>query len=259
MRISVFCTPFSILVAGSVAFGACPPVNPTASPFAAIERYTRDSGSPLNQEQAVKLIADLLKKGELSPVDVRPSYGAAPLRVKFSFIVQPEETPRRIEFDAEGNGRFKGIESESEMFSRHEHTYEKPGLYQFTVRVSGSSGQARIYRIPIRVVTSKDLDAELQTRWNDLRTALSRGSVAEALECILTPSRDRYKELFVSLGPRVSEFGTDMPQIQSVYIESEYAEYRLRRQEQVGGSTQTISYFVYFAADVDGIWRIQSF
>jgi hypothetical protein len=50
-----------------------------------------------------------------------------------------------------------------------------------------------------------------------------------------------------------------MPLVQPVYFAAQYAKYRLDRQEQVGGSVMTITYYVYFSVDSDGIWRVQSF
>jgi len=68
-------------------------------------------------------------------------------------------------------------------------------------------------------------------------------------------ARDGYATLFNSVGVRISEFGSDMPQIEPVYFASDHAKYQLRRQEQFGKMT----YYVYLSVDDDGIWRVQSF
>jgi hypothetical protein len=92
-----------------------------------------------------------------------------------------------------------------------------------------------------------------------MKDALSAGNVSQALAQIVARAREGYATLFNSLGDRISEFGTEMPPIQRVYLEGTYAKYRLQRQEQVDGTAMTITYYVYFSIDNDGIWRVQSF
>ncbi len=103
------------------------------------------------------------------------------------------------------------------------------------------------------------LDTHLRSRWADLKATLIAGDSTRALEHILTATRDRYATLFAALGTRLTALGADMPDIEPVYIESTYAQYRLRRQQVVRGTVQTITHYVYFALDTDGIWRIESF
>ncbi|MFQ5915647.1 MAG: hypothetical protein ACE5JS_20950, partial [Nitrospinota bacterium] len=65
--------------------------------------------------------------------------------------------------------------------------------------------------------------------------------------------------LFDAFGSRLSALGADMPVIEPVYFEGDFAKYRLRRQQRVGGTMMTITHYIYFSVDADGIWRLESF
>ncbi len=256
----VMCVCLDLSVLENLAIAGCPSLKPVTSPLEAVKQYLPKPGSPVSEEQLIKMVVELVNKGVISPVDVRPSVGPAPLTVRFGFVTNPlMQNPVEIEVDIDGDGKPEGVETKIEALLGREYTYQKEGEYQFTVRTYDNSGRATTYRTPVKVLSSKAFDAELQARWNQLKEALGHGDASEALECIHTHSRDKYKETFDAFGSRLSLLGADMPAIEPVDFANEYAKYRLRRQQQVGDQVMTITHYVYFSVDTDGIWRIESF
>ena len=46
-----------------------------------------------------------------------------------------------------------------------------------------------------------------------------------------------------------------MNAIEMIYVEGKVAQYRIKRTEDVG----EVTYYIYFAIDGDGLWKIQQF
>ena len=53
--------------------------------------------------------------------------------------------------------------------------------------------------------------------------------------------------------------GIEMQDIQFIYQKNNTAEYRIRRDIVFKGSPETITFYIYFDREVDGIWRIRDF
>jgi len=138
-------------------------------------------------------------------------------------------------------------------------TYTSPGLRFPALRATDDQGTRHTASTVVNVVDRAALDASLQARWTAVKAALSAGDAVAALTHIVADARDAYAEIFNALGPQLPLLGADMPVIQPVYFERDFAKYRLRRQQRVGGTTMTITHYIYFGVDTDGIWRLESF
>jgi hypothetical protein len=51
----------------------------------------------------------------------------------------------------------------------------------------------------------------------------------------------------------------DMQDIELIYIEGSVAKYRIRKNELYGGEMLTITYYLYFIIDEDGLWKIHRY
>ena len=50
-----------------------------------------------------------------------------------------------------------------------------------------------------------------------------------------------------------------MQDIQLLYSKNNTSKYRIRKNELYGGQMLIITYYIYFAIDWDGVWRIYRF
>jgi len=50
-----------------------------------------------------------------------------------------------------------------------------------------------------------------------------------------------------------------MQNIELIYLKEDIAKYRIRREQVFEGQTRTITYYIYFTKNRDGIWQIEQF
>jgi sugar lactone lactonase YvrE len=193
-----------------------------------------------------------------TPVLLRasPDSGVAPLVVTWQVLNQTGRPLGRFEFDETGTGTFG---APTTAFDGTQTTYTGAGLRLPVLRATDDQGTTYSVTAVVNVLDPAALNALLKTRWDVLKTALLAGDGMAALVSIASRARDGYATLFAGLGDRLSALGADMPTIQPVYLDGTFAKYRLRRQQNVGGGVITITHYIYFSVDDDGIWRIESF
>jgi hypothetical protein len=230
----------------------CPPYAPGNSFLEVLSRHASGPG-PLTEAQVLELV----QKGDLLPLLLYPSSGPAPLTVSVRWLVHPFENPVRVEFDADGDGLPEWIQSGYTPESgERNHTYQREGQFQFTVRIHGRGGQIQAYTVPVRVFTAATFEAELQGRWTSMKEALRRADIPAALECIHTESRSRYGRIFAALAsPSALDVDRTLTTIRFVERRMGAAEYEMLRAE--GGVT--LSFSVRFQIDADGVWRLRLF
>jgi hypothetical protein len=189
-------------------------------------------------------------QGPSVTLEADPKNGLTPLITQF--VVRSDFVPVNVELDIDSNGtiEYNGSQVENQRFFLTQAKF-----YIATARVTDPLGAVFTVNTVVQVYDQNELDTLLQSKWAGMKDALIAGDVPGALGQILADSRDEYASVFNSVGVRISEFGSDMPRIEPVYFEGDYAKYRLRRPEQFGEMT----YYVYLSIDTDGIWRIQSF
>jgi sugar lactone lactonase YvrE len=185
-----------------------------------------------------------------------PASGVAPLEVTWQVINQTGRPLVQFELDETGTGTFG---PPTVTFDGAKTTYTTPSLRSPTLRASDDQGRRYTASTLVNVMDRAALDATLQARWTGIESALSAGDAAAALTHIVVEARDAYAEVFDALGSQLPLLGADMPVIQPVYFEGDFAKYRLRRQQLVGGTMMTITHYIYFSVDADGIWRLESF
>jgi hypothetical protein len=183
-----------------------------------------------------------------------PASGVTPSTVMFSLRATAETSQVSLDADSDGIVDFIGA-----TLDRLPFTYTQPGVYIATATAHNTQGVQRTAHAVIEVLDPSQLDNLLRSRWTAIKTGLSAGNTSQALNQILTDRRAEYSTLFTELGAAVTDLGNDMPAIEPVYLEANHAKYRLRREQTVGGTVRTITYYVYFAVDSDGVWRLDSF
>ncbi len=189
----------------------------------------------------------------VSPLAVGPPSGPAPLTVDIKWFTYPVENPIRVEFDANGDGIPEWSQS---GFEPGRYIYEREGTYQLTVRVYDRSGQMSVYTRSVKVFSLAVLKADLEKLWDSFKTALGRGDVAAALECIHSDSRSRYQQGLQSLSRKSpQELNQILTTIHLIEFGPGGAQYEMLRQR----NGQTLSFAVWFQVDEDGVWRLRRF
>jgi len=179
-----------------------------------------------------------------------PQSGVAPLTVSFSLLGVPDSATVQIDFDGNGTVDFAGQRPADQTF-----TYSQPGLYVPVVSVVDAQGQRVTMSDVVHVFDRPGLDSLLQAKWGNLRDALRRGDIAQALALISERSRTRYQQALAALTP-------DLPAIDAILTDVRFM--RARELEAIFEMSRTDAgllktFEVRFHVDADGFWRLRSF
>ena len=113
--------------------------------------------------------------------------------------------------------------------------------------------------VPVEERTEEELaelDTLLRSQWNEMRAALARNDIDNAVSYFAYENRELYREIYMALADQLPQIAQDLGDIKLIVIEHRTAKYRLRRKEVIKGKTYDITYYVYFILDRDGVWRI---
>ncbi|MEO8033967.1 MAG: hypothetical protein ABI837_06000 [Acidobacteriota bacterium] len=177
-----------------------------------------------------------------------PTEGVAPLEVGFRV-----EAPLRstIEIDYDGTGLRPVAASEPHVFR-----YETPGLKTVVVRITDVDGLASLSLSSVQVHSISDIDEIIQHRWAAFLEALGRGDLARAGVAFADDrTRARYLPILERIRPNLARLATDLHSIQAIAIRGASAVYLATRVE--GGINK--GYYIYFAKDTDGVWKVAEF
>ena len=130
------------------------------------------------------------------------------------------------------------------------------GLYFATAWASDDAGNLYNHTIALQVVDRTALDAVLQTRWDAMKQALASQDIPTAVNFFTDETKDLYQETFTVLLNQLPQLVQEMQDIQLIWAEDQAAKYRIRRTELYGGQLMTITYYIYFRTDGDGLWKI---
>ncbi|HAA05772.1 MAG TPA: adhesin [Syntrophobacteraceae bacterium] len=186
----------------------------------------------------IELVADM--ESGLSPLETN-------LHVSGSFpIANPSLTYT-------GPGEVEFLESSTEVFKVR---MSAAGIYTFTVQAMDSENIVHTDIVAIAVQDRDQLDILLQSKWTGMKDALGSGNSEAALGYFHPGTRELYAEIFKQLGSSLPGIASQMRDIELIYAKGGAAKYRIKRQEEVQGEIYDVSYYIYFAKDPYGIWRI---
>ncbi len=180
--------------------------------------------------------------------------GVAPFKTDLEIIAP--FTPSATDLNYEGPGIATLMQKSG---GGYEVAISSGGLYLFTAHASDDNGVGYSDTLAIAVYEPSELNVLLQKRWNGMKAALEDGDIRTALLFFLPPSQAKYEKIFTAIGPGLPAFAAAMETIEPVYTDEFVAKYRLRKDKVINGETHRITYYVYFAKAIDGLWYIDSF
>ncbi len=138
-------------------------------------------------------------------------------------------------------------------------TYDTPGLYLPQVTVTDTKGLTYTAIAVVYVLDPARLNTLLQSKWGKMQEALGRSDMEQALNYFTRGSRERYGKIFGAIQDKLAEQAAALQDIVLVAFSGNTAKYRIQRDVMINGQPRTLTYWVYFIQDADGIWRIKQF
>jgi hypothetical protein len=177
--------------------------------------------------------------------------GVAPLTVNFSASFSGFRAESfEMDFDGDGMADYTGA-----TFDGISRIYPSEGIYFPKVKVADSQGNLYSYSMAIIVYSPNAVDVLLKNKWQGMKNAMISRNVEEVMSYFLTTSQDKYRKAFASIVDFLPDVAASMQEIQMIAVKNGVAEYRVKRTGDASGAT----FYIYFAQDEDGIWKIQQF
>lgn len=177
-----------------------------------------------------------------------PQYGRAPLQVRMGWWTTPVDDPVSFEIDVDGSP----VARQARDTGLYTHVFTEPGLHSVMGRVIGRTGQTVARTVSIDVRPAGDFDAEVSALWANFKSAVARGDVSGALECVTSRTRDRTRGTLTpggSFARAVGPYGDTLTFVRKASsVDLEYST------DFVNGRALT----VILSPDVDWVWRLDA-
>ncbi len=161
-----------------------------------------------------------------------------------------------ISWDIDGDGNFESMGNETSCNIK----YQSPGIYLPKVRVTDDQGNVYEERTLVNVLSREEMDALLKSKWEGMKAKLFDKDLTSAMEYFIEPSREVYQRAFEVIKDDLPGIVNGMRDIEPIFIRNNVAEYRIERLHRFeDGTEQTVTYYIYFVKDRDGLWRIDRF
>jgi len=120
-------------------------------------------------------------------------------------------------------------------------------------------GETYTDTIAIQVLIEAELDALLRAKWNGMKTALVNGDIEGALNLHHEAFKDRYESIYNLLGNDLPILAQEMLDIELIFAEGDRAKYAINRDHDIDGQIVTVTYYIYFSKDGNGLWKIERY
>ncbi len=133
------------------------------------------------------------------------------------------------------------------------------GIYYFTVQARDELYLIHTDTVAVQVLSEAALDALLREKWGGMKGALAAGDHEKALSYHHPAFKDRYETIYHLLGSDISSLAQQMQDIELIFAEGNRAKYRISRDHEIDQQIVTITYYVYFSRDQNGLWKIERY
>jgi len=181
--------------------------------------------------------------------------GIVPLQVYFS-IYTSGFTPISYQMDFQGD---EVTDYNGAAFDNISFTYTSEGTFYPKVTVSDNQSNTYSDTIAITVLSKVEMEILLRAKWEGMKGALLQRDISKGLESFLDSSKEVYQQAFNVIVDELPQIVSEMQDIEMIYLKENVAKYRIHRLHDIEGTLQTITYYIYFSKDSDGIWRIDRF
>ena len=130
-----------------------------------------------------------------------------------------------------------------------------PGLYVFTIQVTDGQSNVHSDTATVLVMDAEALDSLLRSKWESMRSALAQRNIEDAVKRFSDSSKTSYRETFSIVISDLPDLSSRLGDIQFIKMLGSYAEYDLR----LPISGHLYSFYLLFAKDGDGLWKIRGF
>jgi hypothetical protein len=134
-----------------------------------------------------------------------------------------------------------------------------PGIYYFSAETTDDQSNSYTDTIAVVVLDQAQLDALLTAKWDAMKTALINGDIEGALNFHHGVSKEKYQSIYNFLGSNLSALVQQMQNIEMIFAKGDRAKYRVKRDHNIGGQTVTITYYIYFSTDGNGLWKVETY
>ncbi len=152
-----------------------------------------------------------------------------------------------------GPGQVQFLESTDEKEYRIRVADE--GVYFFTVEVADGTA---VYRDTVGIVvhSEAEIDALLRSKWEDMRTALSRNDIGAAVKDFSSATKTAYANAFgIMTQEQRAEFVQELGTIRFIKMMENVAEYDVLTTRD----GKEYSFYLTFEKGGDGLWKIRAF
>jgi PKD repeat protein len=181
--------------------------------------------------------------------------GVPPLTVAFRPEVEGIE-PVEYRYDFDGDGVLDNTVPAGDVLS---FTYATPGTFHARVTAMNAAGLEYTAEKTLVVSDRGTVDARLAGRWNALSTSLQAGDVEGSMSFLLPESQEKYRSIFTPLSAQLPTVFASVSPPELIRAEGNMAQYRVKREQLWDGVVRTITYYVWFSRDENGVWRIDRF
>ena len=158
-------------------------------------------------------------------------------------------------WDFNGDGTPEIIGTETTVIAQ----YQFPGIYFPRVTVTDNQENVYTQATIVHVLSREEMDALLRLKWEGMKTALTNKNIPMALDDFIDPSKEVYQQAFNVIIDELPQIISNMQDIEVIFLYNNIAKYRINRLHNIDGILHTITYYIYFVKDLDGIWRIDRF
>lgn len=159
-----------------------------------------------------------------------------------------------------GPGTIEFIESSAE---KYEIIINGTGVYFITASVVGTGpedGEVTYEdTVAVEVLEKSVIDEKLKEKWNGMKTALSNINIEGSIKYFTESSREKFHEAFSAISASLPQIASEMADVEMIYCKNWTTKYRIVRHQLIEGEYRDITYYIYFVADNDGIWKISQF
>ena len=85
------------------------------------------------------------------------------------------------------------------------------------------------------------------------------GDIEGAVGEFTLGQQEVFREIFTLQSDKLAQIAAEMQDIEMIYMKHDTAEYRIKRDLNFNGTPETITFYIYFDRDADGVWRIRDF